>query len=184
MKKSSFLLIIALICAVELLLWPKAGNAAKNSEKGFHAGGVFSTYNQDKDIEFVKPVKKGFVASVFGWRKNPLTGEKEFHKGLDIAAQKGTHVYAASEGTVESAVSDYEPDCFHGRYIIIIHSKRIKTLYSKLDSVLVKECQTVRAGEIIGKIGSTGLSKGPHLHFEILVDGAPQDPTEYIGSKR
>jgi murein DD-endopeptidase MepM/ murein hydrolase activator NlpD len=172
MRKSKFLLIFVSICILGLFLYLLASKAARNSVKGVDV------------IEFVKPVKKGFVASSFGWRKNPFTGEKEFHKGIDIAAQKGTDVYAAAEGTVVSAVSDYVPDSVPGKHVLIMHSKKIKTFYSKLDSVLVKEGQTVKAGELIGKIGTSGVSKGPHLHFEVLVDDVAQNPAKYIGSKR
>jgi murein DD-endopeptidase MepM/ murein hydrolase activator NlpD len=184
MKKSKFLLIFVSICILGLFLYLLASKAARNSVKGVNADEAFSSSNQDKDIEFVKPVKKGFVASSFGWRKNPFTGKKEFHKGIDIAAPKGAEVYAAAEGTVVSAVSDYEPDSVPGKHVLIMHSKKIKTFYSKLDSVLVKEGQTVKAGELIGKIGTSGVSKGPHLHFEVLVDDVAQNPAKYIGSKR
>jgi murein DD-endopeptidase MepM/ murein hydrolase activator NlpD len=184
MKKFKFSLIFNFICLLGLIVWPLLINAAQNLEQDSDVDKAFLALNQNTTaIEFVEPIKEGWIISAFGLRTNPFTGNKEFNKGLDIAAPKGTEVYAAADGTVVSAVSDYEPENYYGKYILIMHSNKIKSHYSKLDSVLVKKGQTVKAGELIGKVGSTGRSRGPHLHFEIYVDDDAQNPIEYIDFK-
>jgi len=183
MKKIKFSLIFNFICLLGLIVWPLLINAAQNLEEDSDVDKAFLNSNQNAKIEFVEPVKRGWIVSTFGWRTNPFTDKKEFNKGLDIAAPKGTEVYAVADGTIVSAVSDYEPESYYGKYILIMHSNRIKTHYSKLDSVLVKKGQTVKARELIGKVGRTGLSRGPHLHFEILVNDESKNPTEYIDFK-
>ncbi len=183
MKKIKFSPIFYFICLLGLIVWPLLINAAQNLEEDSGLDEDFLTLNQNANIEFVEPIKEGWIISAFGERTNPFTGKKEFNKGLDIAAPKGTEVYAAADGTVLSAVSDYEPESYYGKYILIMHSNKIKTHYSKLDSVLVKKGQTVKAGELIGKVGRTGVSRGPHLHFEILVNDDSKNPTEYIDFK-
>lgn len=183
MKKIKFSLILNFICLLGLIVWPLLINAAQNLEEDSDVDKAFLTPDQNANIEFVEPIKEGWIVSSFGWRTNPFSGKKEFNKGLDFAATKGTDVYAAADGTVVSAVSEYEPESYYGKYILIMHSNKIKTHYSKLDSVLVKKGQAVKAGELIGKVGRTGASRGPHLHFEIYVDDEAQNPTEYIDFK-
>jgi murein DD-endopeptidase MepM/ murein hydrolase activator NlpD len=169
MKKYRPLSTWSLLCLLGLFLLPLLSNPGQNVE--------------NKDIEFELPIKKGWITSDYGWRINPFTGKKEFHKGLDIAAPKGADVFTAADGTVLSAVSDYEQNSFYGKYILIMHTDKVRTHYSKLDSVLVRKGQTVKIGEVIGKVGSTGQSRGPHLHFEILVNDESKNPTEYIDFK-
>ena len=153
MKKLRPLSTWSLLCLLGLFLMPLLSNSGQNTEKTSNVSEALSKHAQNKDIEFVLPIKNGWITSDYGWRTNPFTGKKEFHKGLDIAAPKGAEVYAAADGTVLSAVSEYEQDSFYGRYILIEHTDTVKTHYSKLDSVLVKKGQTVKAGELIGKVG-------------------------------
>ncbi len=183
MKKLKFLLITSFTILLGLVVWPVLINAALNLDEGSGPNKDFLTLKQNDKIEFVEPIKEGWIVEAFGWRTNPFTGKKEFNKGLDIAASLGTEVYAAADGTVVSAVSDYEPESYYGKYIIIMHTNKIKTHYSKLDSVLVKKGQEVKAGELIGKVGRTGASRGPHLHLEVLVDDESKNPKEYIDFK-
>jgi len=183
MKKFKFSLIMNLTILLGLAAWPLLSTAALNLDEGSGPDKVILTLSQNAKIEFVEPIKEGWIVEAFGWRTNPYTGKKEFNKGLDIAASLGTEVYAAADGTVVSAVSDYEPESYYGKYIIIMHTNKIKTHYSKLDSVLVKKGQEVKAGELIGKVGRTGASRGPHLHLEVLVDGESKNPKEYIDFK-
>lgn len=115
--------------------------------------------------------------------KNPFTKKIVHHNGIDIAAPNGTEVYAAAKGKVKSAVVDYEKNKGPGKHIVIQHTARFETFYSHLDDVLVKEGQEIKAGEIIGKVGTTGMSTGNHLHFEIRQNGEVQDPKNYIDFK-
>lgn len=115
------------------------------------------------------------MASGYGYRRDPVYGCSKFHAGLDFAAKTGTEVYATADGTVMEAGrrSGY------GNCIDIGHGYNYTTRYAHLDKILVKEGQKVRRGELIGKVGSTGKSTGPHLHYEVLFKGEPQNPVNY-----
>lgn len=124
---------------------------------------------------FALPVN-GTVSSVYGYRADPFTGEIAAHNGLDIAADYGSNIYAALDGTVELARNgngDY------GNYIIINHGA-FKTLYGHCQSLNVKKGDNVVAGQVIAACGSTGRSTGPHLHFEIRIGEKRIDPTPFL----
>lgn len=125
-------------------------------------------------IKFVVPVK-GTVSSSFGAREEIFEGIGTFHTGVDIAADKGIEVISSTEGTV--IVATYNK--YNGNYIEITNGK-ITTKYCHMDKLLVKEGKKVKIGEKIGLVGSTGLSTGPHLHFEILYDGIKVNPQKVI----
>ena len=114
----------------------------------------------------------GTITSPFGWRSNPFGGSPEFHQGLDIAAPMGTTVVAAAAGTVILAkwYGGY------GNYILIDHGGGYSTGYGHLSAIYVSSGQTVQRGQAIGAVGSTGQSTGPHLHFEVRINGKPVDP--------
>ncbi len=114
----------------------------------------------------------GTITSPFGWRSNPFGGSPEFHQGLDIAAPTGTTVVAAAAGTVILAkwYGGY------GNYILIDHGGGYSTGYGHLSAIYVSNGQTVQRGQAIGAVGSTGQSTGPHLHYEVRINGKPVDP--------
>jgi len=119
---------------------------------------------------------QGWLASKFGWRISPITGQKEFHKGLDIAGPIGTPIIAPADGTV-SFVGHY------GRYglcIDIDHGNGIVTRYGHLKRVVVKKGEHVKRGQIIAYMGNSGSSTGPHLHYEVRLNGIPTNPMRYI----
>ncbi len=118
----------------------------------------------------------GTITSPFGYRRNPFGGGLEFHQGLDIAAPTGTTVTAASSGTVISAgwYGGY------GNYILIDHGGGMATGYGHLSQIFVSAGQQVQKGQAIGAVGSTGMSTGPHLHFEVRLNGKPTDPAAYL----
>lgn len=118
----------------------------------------------------------GYVTSGFGWRSSPFTGMREFHKGLDIACALGTQVVATAFGVVDAAGYDGS----YGLRVNISHSGGITTRYGHLSKVLVHPGQKVNRGEVIGLAGSTGLSTGPHVHYEVRLDGLPLNPERYI----
>jgi len=122
------------------------------------------------------PLPTGVLTSSFGMRRNPLTGNLVFHNGVDIAAPAGTPVFAAADGTVLVRASDP----IYGNYIILRHDGGRETLYGHLRSWLVELHQQVKSGSIIGEVGSTGQSTGPHLHFEIHEHGVPKNPAGFI----
>jgi murein DD-endopeptidase MepM/ murein hydrolase activator NlpD len=118
-----------------------------------------------------------YVTSPFGWRRNPFGGRSsEFHRGVDLAASTGTPVKATGKGKVISATYDTT----YGRIIVIDHGYGFVTRYAHNSQLLVKAGDEVERGDIIAKSGSTGRSTGPHVHYEVLVDGEPQNPLDYV----
>jgi murein DD-endopeptidase MepM/ murein hydrolase activator NlpD len=121
--------------------------------------------------QFSWPVT-GTITSPFGWRSNPFGGAPEMHPGLDIAAPTGTTVTAAASGTIIMA----QWYGGYGNYILIDHGGGYSTGYGHLSAIYVSNGQAVKRGQAIGAVGSTGNSTGPHLHFEVRIDGKPVDP--------
>lgn len=115
-------------------------------------------------------------SSAYGWRTHPIFGTRKFHKGEDIPAPTGTTIVAAASGTVTTAgwVSGY------GNYTVINHGGGVMTAYGHQSAINVSVGQTVTAGQAIGAVGSTGNSTGPHLHFEVYVNGSTQNPMSYF----
>lgn len=119
------------------------------------------------------PLPRGsyYISSEFGWRI--LRGERDYHEGIDLAAPAGTPIYAVKDGVC--TVHPFDGDGY-GYYVTIDHGDGIKTRYAHMSAVAVTDGQTVTAGEIIGYVGSTGNSTGPHLHFEVWSGGSRIDP--------
>lgn len=118
----------------------------------------------------------GWVSSPFGYRISPFTGQREFHKGLDISGRVGTPIYAPAKGTVTFAGVDRG----YGKSIILNHGSGIVTRYAHLSRIAVKKGQTVTRGELVGKLGNTGRSTGPHLHYEVQINAVCVNPMRYI----
>ena len=119
----------------------------------------------------------GRVTSSFGYRIHPILKEKKLHTGMDIAAPSGTGIFAANDGRVIFAGTKGS----YGKAVIVDHGGGIVTLYAHCSSILVSDGQDVKKGETIAKVGSTGYSTGPHLHFEVRVNGDYVNPASYIG---
>lgn len=131
-------------------------------------------------ILFRFPLPSARLTSPFGIRSNPFTGHPTFHAGIDLAAPTGTDVYAARDGTVvEIGVMDR----VLGNYVKVDHGDGYQTVYGHMSFVLVSLHQQVRSGTIIGRVGSTGMSTGPHLHFEIRRQGQAEDPVPLLPGK-
>jgi murein DD-endopeptidase MepM/ murein hydrolase activator NlpD len=122
------------------------------------------------------PLRNYRLTSSFGSRISPITGNQSFHKGLDLAASAGTEVFAARDGTVVECGEN----AIFGKYIIINHGDNWVSLYGHLSEILIPLQSAVQSGRLIGKVGSTGLSTGPHLHFELRQNGQAKDPGEYF----
>ncbi|HBR29713.1 MAG TPA: hypothetical protein DD734_08980 [Firmicutes bacterium] len=119
---------------------------------------------------------KGRISSPFGNRMHPILKENRFHSGMDIAVPSGTEVRAADRGKV--LISGWNGG--YGYYIAIDHGNGLSTAYAHNSRLLVKEGDLVAQGQAIAKSGSTGLSTGPHLHFEVRKEGVPIDPADYL----
>jgi murein DD-endopeptidase MepM/ murein hydrolase activator NlpD len=117
--------------------------------------------------------------SSFGTRYHPILKVIRPHEGIDLTAPRGTNIYATADGTVVQA--GYREGGF-GKKVLIDHGHGYRTVYGHCDEVLVEPGQEVSRGEIIAKVGSTGLSKSPHLHYEVHVNGKPVDPINYYAT--
>jgi murein DD-endopeptidase MepM/ murein hydrolase activator NlpD len=119
---------------------------------------------------------KGWITSTFGPREDPFTGERIMHLGIDLAAPEGAQVRAPAAGTV-TFVGERAA---YGNMIAIDHGRGIATHYAHLSRVLVKVGDVVERGQHIGGVGNTGRSTGPHLHYEVRVNGVPVNPRRYV----
>ena len=117
-----------------------------------------------------------YISSEFGYREQPIAGASTNHKGMDFAAPTGTPIYAAASGTVTSA--SYSGNA--GNMIVINHGNGLQTYYMHCNSMYVRAGQTVSKGQNIGAVGSTGNSSGPHLHFQVMQNGTPVNPRNYL----
>ena len=126
--------------------------------------------------KFIWPVQFRRISDVFGWRVHPIYKTRRFHSGMDLAASTGTPVKAAADGRVLLAgwVNGY------GNTVILDHGNGLSTLYGHASVITTKAGNVVLQGDIICKVGSTGVSTGPHLHFEVRQDGTPQDPMRWL----
>lgn len=124
---------------------------------------------------FMKPTT-GRFADGFGERIDPISGKVRFHAGLDLAPGLGARVVAAQDGTVIWAGLQSG----FGRLIILDHGNQLTTWYAHLEQILVKPRQIVKKGDLIGKVGSSGRTTGPHLHFEVRLNNKPQNPLLYL----
>lgn len=124
-----------------------------------------------------RPLDKGSITSLFGYRKNPVSGKYTFHSGLDLASPQGSNIYAILRGTVVFA--GYESG--YGNYIIVDHGGGLASLYAHCSKLIAQVGDKVEKGEIIALVGSTGNSTGPHLHIELRKNNKRCDPYELIG---
>lgn len=130
-------------------------------------------------ITWYTPTKNYWISSYYGYRIHPISGKRTFHYGIDMAAPTGTPIYATRSGVVTDA--KYQ-DGGAGYYVWISHGDGYSSVYMHMDKFIVKEGQYVQAGEIIGYVGSTGGSTGPHLHFGITYNRTYVNPLNYINA--
>ncbi len=119
---------------------------------------------------------QGWITSRFGYRTSPFTGLKEFHKGLDIATSKGATVIATADGTV----SFVGKKGFLGEVVVVDHGHGMITRYAHLEKPIAKSGDFVKRGDKIGQVGITGRTTGPHLHYNIRINGVQVNPEKYI----
>ena len=129
------------------------------------------------NISFIWPCPSSSrITSGFGGRSSPTEGASSNHKGIDIGASSGSDIVAAADGTVTISTYSYSA----GNYIMINHGGGVSTVYMHCSKLLVSVGETVKKGQVIAKVGSTGYSTGPHLHFGVRVNGAYVNPSQYV----
>ncbi len=131
-----------------------------------------------KHIPSIRPVmdRDGHVTDKWGMRIDPFTERAKHHNGIDISAETGNDVYSTAAGIVEKAENMYIPWTGYGKHVIIDHGNGYKTLYGHLSQVLVKVGQKVDRWALIGFVGQTGRATGPHLHYEVILNGVSLNP--------
>jgi murein DD-endopeptidase MepM/ murein hydrolase activator NlpD len=129
-----------------------------------------------KFLPTLKPIEDAWYSSNFGWRLDPFTGQQSFHEGIDFPADVGTAIDAAASGKVIFA--DVHPA--YGKMIEIDHGNGLVSRYAHCSALLVREGDFVMRGQLIAKVGTTGRSTGPHLHFEVRLNGVPQNPARFL----
>ena len=146
----------------------------QNSGSGSTSSGTTSTpsYSGGGATSFIFPCAGGYISSYYGGRTSPTAGASSNHKGVDIAAGSGTPILASAGGTVVS--SSYSSA--RGYYVVISHGNGVSSLYQHCNSINVSVGQYVSQGQTIATVGSTGISTGPHLHYEVLINGVNIDP--------
>ena len=124
-----------------------------------------------------RPVRRGFISSYFGERQDPFTGHQAFHKGVDFAGTMGAEVISVAAGIVTYVGEKLG----FGHLIEVSHGGGLVTRYAHNKPATVNVGDTVQRGQTLALMGSTGRSTGPHVHFEVLRDGAPVNPLSFIG---
>ncbi|WP_028455053.1 M23 family metallopeptidase [Chitinilyticum litopenaei] len=122
------------------------------------------------------PIGSGMQTSSFGWRSDPFRGSPAFHEGLDFSAPTGTAIQAAADGVVKFAGWHAQ----YGNMVDLDHGRGMSSRYAHASELLVREGQAVKVGQEIARVGSTGRSTGPHLHFEIRFMGVAQNPLRFV----
>jgi murein DD-endopeptidase MepM/ murein hydrolase activator NlpD len=122
------------------------------------------------------PPVDGEVGSGFGFRSDPITHRTALHTGLDFAAETGTPIHAAAGGIV----ADRSWHAEYGQVLEIDHGRGLATRYAHCSAIVVEPGSIVKRGQVVARVGTSGRSTGAHLHFEVLVDGSPQDPARFL----
>jgi murein DD-endopeptidase MepM/ murein hydrolase activator NlpD len=127
-------------------------------------------------VPSIWPTNNFWLSGYFGTRSDPFSGERGFHSGLDLSAEKGQPVFATADGKVELA--SYSGD--YGNLIVVQHGFGLATRYGHLSAFAVKPGQTIRRGQVLGYVGATGRATGAHLHYEILANGKLLNPLDLL----
>jgi murein DD-endopeptidase MepM/ murein hydrolase activator NlpD len=139
---------------------------------------LFDQKMKNMAIPTQNPVLSGTSGSPFGWRVDPFTGKSALHTGLDFQAEPGTPILAAAGGLV--VTQEYHAG--YGNMIEVDHGNQLLSRYAHARAVFVKKGDLIKRGQKIAEVGSTGRSTGPHLHYEVLVQGVPQDPRKFLNA--
>jgi murein DD-endopeptidase MepM/ murein hydrolase activator NlpD len=133
-----------------------------------------------KHTPSIRPVRGGRITDPFGMRLDPIIEVVRKHEGLDIAARVGTPINASAAGTVEKVQHHYNSGKGYGKEVVINHGNGIKTRYAHVHNIYVRTGQKVNRWDVIASVGQTGRATGPHLHYEVEVNGKKVNPVKYI----
>jgi murein DD-endopeptidase MepM/ murein hydrolase activator NlpD len=140
---------------------------------------IYAALSEKKEVlnhsPSIRPTE-GYLSCGFGMRIDPFTGRRQLHRGVDLAADIGTPVHVTADGVVR----EVSRDVGLGKLIKVDHQYGYTTIYAHLSRISVKPGQHVKRGEVIGAVGNTGYSTGPHLHYEVHLEGRPQNPMRYF----
>jgi len=150
----------------------------KGGEEGAAGETSLNGLKEPASLEPLTPLQGAQLSSPFGWRKDPFTGNDQFHYGVDLAAPEGTAVRAPVDGRV--LLSEHRSQ--YGNLVVLDHGQGVSTLYAHNRENKVKEGDWVRKGDLLATVGSTGRSTGPHLHFEVRREGTREDPRTFLSS--
>lgn len=150
--------------------------AARPAPGGTYGSGEAPGKNVVDGIEWVIPCSYRVLSSPYGWRIHPVYGYPKFHAGVDLSAPQGTPIFASRAGTVTTAT--YSGSA--GYYVTVNHGDGFSTSYMHMTHYVVSKGDYVAAGQVIGYVGSTGVSTGPHLHFSVYYNGSTVNPANYI----
>lgn len=137
---------------------------------------LMSSHMQEEVFPEGRPIQRGWISSYYGTRTNPFTGKLQFHKGMDFAGKEGTDVLAVAGGVVTWSGKRYG----YGNLVEINHGNGYVTRYGHNKEQLVDVGTTVKKGQVIAKMGSTGRSTGPHVHFEVIKNGRQINPQKFV----
>ncbi len=157
-----------------------AGQTIKVPEKKKKNYKITTVSSKNNEKYAWKAPTKGWVSSPYGWRDHPVRKKRIFHAGLDLAAPKGTAIYCVAPGRVIFAGTRGG----YGKLVIVAHENGLSTRYGHCSKILVKNGQFVKEGQLIAKVGATGVATGNHLHFEVRKNGKTQNPINYIKLKK
>lgn len=141
---------------------------------------LISSHMQEEVFPEGRPIKRGWISSYYGTRTNPFSGKLQFHKGMDFAAKSGSDVLAVAGGVITWSGKRYG----YGNLVEINHGNGYVTRYGHNKKNLVEVGDTVKKGEVISLMGSTGRSTGPHVHFEVLQNGRQINPQKFVQGGR
>jgi murein DD-endopeptidase MepM/ murein hydrolase activator NlpD len=178
-RKPKITLMLAATTLLALFLLPMSRGAAgpAPAERPEH-GSV-----QDI-LVWESPLPGAEITSRFGIRFNPIRQVPDHHNGIDVRTHGNPPVAAAADGRVAVATTRYRENEGYGTVVILNHGNGFETVYAHLDSLAVEEGQRVTAGQVVGIVGSTGVTTGPHLHFEVWQNGKPIDPARFVAEWR
>ncbi|HEY9052723.1 MAG TPA: M23 family metallopeptidase [Gammaproteobacteria bacterium] len=137
---------------------------------------LMSSHMQEEVFPEGRPITRGWISSYYGMRTNPFTGKLQFHKGMDFASKSGSEVQAVAGGVITWSGKRYN----YGNMVEVNHGNGYVTRYAHNKENLVKVGDTIKKGQVVASMGSTGRSTGPHVHFEVLKDGRQINPLKFV----